>query len=126
MRTSGNSHRSVHARRGLWVKVNLPIFKDEKRKDSVTYCSWWLDMAIFHWSDWDCQHLLPYIYLLIARVSGQHGLELDKDATLSDILQMFDKDCGVVMMFEALGKEIYSLKQGFGENVAEFGVHLSQ
>ena len=29
MRTSSNSHRSVPAGRGLWVRVNLPIFKDE-------------------------------------------------------------------------------------------------
>ena len=30
------------------------------------------------------------------------------------------------MTFDALSKELYSLKQGTGENVAEFGVHLSQ
>ena len=29
-------------------------------------------------------------------------------------------------MFETLSKELHSLKQGSGENVAEFGVHLSQ
>ena len=30
------------------------------------------------------------------------------------------------MMFEALSKELYSLKQGSGENMAEFGVGLLQ
>ena len=30
------------------------------------------------------------------------------------------------MTFDALSKDLYSLKQGTGENVAEFGVHLSQ
>ena len=30
------------------------------------------------------------------------------------------------MTFEVLSKELYSIKQGSGENVAEFGVHLSQ
>ena len=49
-----------------------------------------------------------------------------KDATLSDILQKLDKHYGVVMMFDTLSKELYSLKQELGENVAEFGVHLSQ
>ena len=39
-RASPKSHRSVHEGRGLWVKVSLPIFKDEKTKDAVTYCSW--------------------------------------------------------------------------------------
>ena len=30
------------------------------------------------------------------------------------------------MMFDALSKELYSLKQGPGKNVTEFVVHLSQ
>ena len=30
------------------------------------------------------------------------------------------------MTFHTLSKELYSLKQGMGENVAEFRVHLSQ
>ena len=32
----------------------------------------------------------------------------------------------MVMTLDALGKEVYSLKQGSGENVAVFRVHLSQ
>ena len=32
----------------------------------------------------------------------------------------------MMMMFDALSKELYSLKPGSGENVAEFRVHLSQ
>ena len=51
---------------------------------------------------------------------------LGKDATLSDILQILDEHYGVVMMFDGLSKELYSLEQGLGENVAEYGVHLSQ
>ena len=39
---------------------------------------------------------------------------------------MFDKHYGIVMMFDALSKELYSLKQGSGENVAKFGVCLLQ
>ena len=31
-----------------------------------------------------------------------------------------------MLTFDALSKELYSLKQGMGENVAEFGMHLSQ
>ena len=34
------SNWPVWAGRGLRVKVNLPIFKDEKTKDAVTYCLW--------------------------------------------------------------------------------------
>ena len=48
-----------------------------------------------------------------------------EDATLNDILQMLDEHYGIVMTFDILSK-LYSLKQGSEENIAEFGVHLSQ
>ena len=57
---------------------------------------------------------------------GNSAQSLGKDATLSDMLQMIDEHYGVVMMFDVLSKELYSLKQGLGEKVTEFGVHLSQ
>ena len=57
-RVCHNSHRSVHEGRALWVKINLPIFKDEKTKDAVTSCSWWLDLAIFYCLGWYNRHLL--------------------------------------------------------------------
>ena len=39
---------------------------------------------------------------------------------------MLDEHYGVMMMFDALSKELYSLKQGSGENVAKFRVCLLQ
>ena len=54
-RTSDSSHGSAHLGRDPWMKVNLPIFKDEKTKDALTYQCWWWDMAIFHQSGWDDQ-----------------------------------------------------------------------
>ena len=39
---------------------------------------------------------------------------------------MLDEHYGVVIMFDTLSKEFYSLKQAPAENVAEFGVCLSQ
>ena len=50
---------------------------------------------------------------------------LGEDATLGDVLQMLDEHYGIVMTFNTLSKEIYSSRQGMGENVAEFRVHLS-
>ena len=57
---------------------------------------------------------------------GDPARSLGEDATLTNILQMLDDHCGVVMMFNTLSKDLYSLKQGSGENVAKFGVCLSQ
>ena len=39
---------------------------------------------------------------------------------------MLDEHYGVVMMFGTLSKELYFLKQGSGENVAKYGMYLSQ
>ena len=57
---------------------------------------------------------------------GNLARSLDKDATLSDALQMLDKHYGIVMKFNGLSKELFFLKQVLCENVAEFGVWLSQ
>ena len=98
----------------------------KREKDAVTYHSWWWDIAIFCWSGWDDQHLLLYIFYSLQGFSGNLAQSLGKDATLSDILQMLGEHYGVVTMLDALSKELYSLKQGLGEKVAEFRVHLSQ
>ena len=39
---------------------------------------------------------------------------------------MLVEHCGMAMMFDTFSKELSSLRQTLGENVAEFGVHLSQ
>ena len=125
-RTSCSSHGSACLGRSLWVEVNLPIIKDEKMKDAVTYHSWQWEVAIFHWSEWDNQHLLPYIFCSLQGFPGDLAWNLGEDDTLSDVLQMLDEHNGVIMTFNILSKELYSLKQGLGENVAEYGVQLSQ
>ena len=51
---------------------------------------------------------------------------LGDDVTLGNVLWTLDEHYGVVMTFNSLSKELYSLKQGMGENVAKFRVHLSQ
>ena len=61
MRVSGESNWPVWPGRGLRMKVNLPIFKDEKTKDAVTYCSWQWDVTIFCCLHQNNQHLLPYV-----------------------------------------------------------------
>ena len=100
--------------RGLWVKVNLLIFKDEKTKDAVPYCSLQWDIAIFCCLGWDDQHLLTYVFQSLQGFLGDLARSLGEDATLSDILQMLDEHYGIVMMFDILSKDLYSLQQGLG------------
>ena len=51
---------------------------------------------------------------------------LGEVATLENVLQMLDEHYGVIMTFNDLSKELNSLRQGTGENVAKFRVCLSQ
>ena len=69
-------------------------------------------MVIFHQSGWDDQHLLLYIFHSLQGFPGDLAQSLGEDATLSDVLQMLDEHYDVVMMFNALSKELYFLKQG--------------
>ena len=85
-RASGESNQPVWPGRGLRVKVNLPIFKDEKTKDTVTHCSWWWGIAIFCHSGWDDQHLLPYDFWSFQGFPGNLARSLGKDSTLNNVL----------------------------------------
>ena len=51
---------------------------------------------------------------------------LGEDATLGNILWTLDEHYGVMMTSDTISKELYSLGQGTGDNVAEFRVCLSQ
>ena len=73
------------------------------------------------WSAFATLHLL-----LTAGIPRWSSQELGEDATLNDVLQILDEHYDVIMMFDILSKELYSLKQGSSENVAEFGICLLQ
>ena len=111
MRTSQGSDRLAHGGRGIQVKVNLPIFEDEKVKDVVTYCSWQWDVAFFWWSVCDNQHLLPYIFSSLQGFLGDLARSFGEDASLSNVLQTFDEHYGVVMMFNASVKSSIPLSR---------------
>ena len=109
-RVSQQSIQSGWTGRGFRVKVSLPTFKDEKAKDTVTYCSWWWDMSMFCCSGLDNCHLLPYVFRSLQSFPGDLVRSLGEDATLCNVLQMLDEHYGVMITFDALCKELYSLK----------------
>ena len=104
----------------------MPIFKDEKTKDAVTYCSYQWDVTIFCHLGWDNQHLLPHVLWSLQEFLRDLARSLGEDPILNDVLKMLEKYYGMVMTFDALSKELYCLKQGSGKNIATFGVCLSQ
>ena len=111
MTVSGEGNQPVQAGRGLRVKVILPIFKDEKTKDAVTYCSWQYFLLLsLGWPAFAAICLQVIARTVPWMMSSRH----------------WTCHYDMVMMFDALSKELYSLKQGSGNNVAKFGVCLSQ
>ena len=70
--------------------------------------------------------LSPYVFRLLQGFPGDLARSSGEDATLGNVLWMLDEHYGVMMTFNTLSKEFYSLKQGLGENVAKFRVCLSQ
>ena len=69
---------------------------------------------------------MPYVFRSLQGFLGDLARSLDEDATLDNVPQTLDEHYGVVITFDTLSKELYSLKQGMGQNVAEFRVCLSQ
>ena len=69
-------------------------------------------MSMFHCSGWDDCHLLPYVFRSLQGFPGDLARSLGEDATLRDIPWMLYEHYGVVMTFDTLSKELYSLKQG--------------
>ena len=69
---------------------------------------------------------MPYVFRSLQGFLGDLARSLGKDATLGDVPWTLDEHYGINITFDTLSKELYSLKQGMGENVAEFGVCLSQ
>ena len=81
---------------------------------------------MFHHSGWDNHHLLLYVFRSLQAFLEDLMRSLGEDATLGNVLRILDEHYGVLMTFDALSKDLYSLRQGMGENVAEFRVCLSQ
>ena len=126
MRVSRESCQLGQTGRGFSLKVILPTFKDEKAKDTVTYCSWQFDMTVFHCSGWDYHHMLPCVFMSLEGFLGDLARSLGEDANMDDVLQTLNEHFGIMITFDTLSKEVYSLKQAMGQNMAEFRVCLSQ
>ena len=77
-------------------------------------------------SSWDdCHLLLLYVFRSLQGFPGDLARSLVEDATLGHVLDARHWTNIMVSWWplNTLSKELYSLKQGMGENVAEFRVH---
>ena len=104
------------------MKVNLPVSKEQQSKDTLMYCTWHCDVAIHRRSECEDQTLLLHMYQSLRGFPKELAQSLGEDATLQEVLQMLDEHYRVVMMFDALNKELYMLHQGYQEGMSEYGV----
>ena len=93
------------------VKLNLPTFKDEKAKDTVTYGIHGIGMcpcstALVGMTATCC----PLSLGLCKDIQEDIARSLGEDATLGNVLQMLDEHYGVVITFNASSKKLFSLK----------------
>ena len=129
---SDRSEGSQHSWHGRWcgevgthVKINLPVFKDEDAKDTITYQSWRWDLTVY----WclgcrDCT-LLPYVIWSLQGYPSELVQSSGMDITLDDVLTILDEHYNNVKALDALNQELFQLQMADKETVSDWGVCLS-
>ena len=105
------------------MKINLPVFKDEDKKNTITYQCWNLTV----YCNTGCQGctLLPYVIHSLLGYPGELVRCSGTDITLDDVLAMLDEHYNNVKALDVLNQELFQLWMG-EETVSEWGVHLSR
>ena len=107
---SPNSHCGQCSREsGGHMMINLPVFKDEDKKDAVTYQSWHWDLMLYHPTGcWD-HILLPYVICFLQGFPGELVRSLGTHITLYGILAIQDEHYNNVKALDALNQELFQL-----------------
>ena len=108
------------------MKINLPIFKDEDAKDTVTYQSWRWDLTVYHHAGcMDCT-LLPYAIRSLHSYPKELVQSSGMDITLDDVLTILDEHYYNVKALDVLKQELFQLWMVDKETVLDWGIHLSR
>ena len=97
---------------GGHMKINLPIFKDEDKKDTITYQSWCWDIMVYHQAGCQDCTLLPFIMHYLQGYPGELVRSLGTDITLDGILAILDKHYNNVKALDTLNQEFFQLWMG--------------
>ena len=123
-RSEGSRHMHhgwCHREPGGHMKINLPVFKDEDTKDTITYQTWHWDLVVYHHAGcWD-HTLLPYA---ICSLQGDLVRSSGTDVTLNGILAILDEHYNNVKALDTLNQELFQLWMGKKETVLDWRVHL--
>ena len=91
------------------MKNNLPDFKDEDKKDAITYQSWHWDLTLYHHAGCRDHTLLPYVICSLQGYPRELVRCLGSDITLDGILTILDEHYNNVKALDALNQELFQL-----------------
>ena len=102
------------------MKINLPVFKEEDKKDAITYQSWHWDLMVYHQTGYcDCT-LLPYVIWSLQGYPGELVRSSGTDITLDGVLTKLDEYYSNVKAPDAFNQELFQLQMG-EEIMSEWG-----
>ena len=130
---SDRSEGSWHSQHGRWcgevgthVKINLPVFKDEDAKDTITYQSWRWDLTVYWYVGCrDCT-LLPYAIQSLQGYPGELVWSFSIEIMLDDMLVILDENYNNVKTLDTPNQELFQLQMVDKETVSDWGVCLSR
>ena len=91
------------------MKINLPVFKDEDRKDAITYQSWHWNLTVHHCVGCQDCILRSYIIHYVQGYPRELVRSLGTDVTLDGILAILDEYYNNVKALDALNQELFQL-----------------
>ena len=123
---SGCSRQGRRHQEETCMKINLPIFKDEDAKDTVTYQSWRWDLTVYRHAGCRDHTLLPYAIRSLQGYLGELVWSSGTDITLDNVLTILDKHYNNVKALDALNQELFQMRMADKEMVSDWGVCLSR
>ena len=88
------------------MKINLPIFKDEDAKDTVTYqnCRW--DLMVYPCAGCRDHTLLPYAIRSLQGYPGELVWSSSTDIALDDVFTILEEHYNNVKLLDVLNQEL--------------------
>ena len=100
------------------MKINLPVFKDEDAKDTVTYQSWRWDLMVYQCAGCRDHTILPYAIRSLQGYPGKLVQSSSMDITLDDVLTILDEHYNNMKALDALNQELFQLWMADEETVS--------
>ena len=91
------------------MKISLPIFKDEDKKDAITYQSWCWDIMVYCQARCQDHTFLPYIIHSLQGYLGELVRSSGTNITLEGMIAVLDEHYNNVKALDTLSQELFQL-----------------